>query len=118
MATAAIPGMQDATRNETDLPYLLEEVPRAIRQSLEGVERIATIVRAMKEFGHPVQKEMMAGLTSVRRDASGAIVVPDAPTDLDLLLKEVEAELERAEDRLRGRAHLDGSRAPATARQA
>src|SRR5262249_53985313 len=27
--------------------------PKAIQQSLEGVERVATIVRAMKEFSHP-----------------------------------------------------------------
>lgn len=38
---------------EADLDYLTEEVPSAIDQSLEGVERVATIVRAMKEFSHP-----------------------------------------------------------------
>lgn len=36
-----------------DLEYLQEEVPKAIAQSLDGVERIAKIVRAMKEFAHP-----------------------------------------------------------------
>jgi signal transduction histidine kinase len=36
-----------------DLDYLREEVPKAIAQSLEGVERIAKIVAAMKEFSHP-----------------------------------------------------------------
>jgi PAS domain S-box-containing protein len=38
---------------ELDTPYLLEEVPRAIAQTLEGVDRMATIVRAMKAFGDP-----------------------------------------------------------------
>ena len=33
--------------------YLSEEIPKAIRQSLEGVERVANIVRAMKDFSHP-----------------------------------------------------------------
>ncbi len=28
-------------------------MPTALRQSLEGVDRVATIVRAMKEFSHP-----------------------------------------------------------------
>lgn len=36
-----------------DLDYLLEEIPLAISQSLEGVERVAKIVRSMKDFSHP-----------------------------------------------------------------
>jgi len=36
-----------------DLHYLNQEIPRAIDQSLEGVGRVASIVRAMKEFSHP-----------------------------------------------------------------
>ncbi|MDH5639855.1 MAG: PAS domain S-box protein [Nitrospira sp.] len=36
-----------------DLEYLVAELPKAIAQSQEGVERIAKIVRAMKEFAHP-----------------------------------------------------------------
>jgi PAS domain S-box-containing protein len=37
----------------SDLAYLREEIPKAIRQSLEGVERISKIVKAMKDFSHP-----------------------------------------------------------------
>jgi two-component system NtrC family sensor kinase len=40
---------------DADLDFLLEEVPKATQQALEGVERVATIVRAMKEFSHPGQ---------------------------------------------------------------
>ncbi|HYB21717.1 MAG TPA: ATP-binding protein, partial [Thermodesulfobacteriota bacterium] len=40
-----------------DLPYLKSEIPRAIQQTLEGVERVTKIVRAMKEFSHPGAKE-------------------------------------------------------------
>ncbi len=36
-----------------DLEYLLEEVPNALRQSLDGVSRIAKIVQSMKDFAHP-----------------------------------------------------------------
>ncbi len=36
-----------------DMRYLLEEVPKALMQSLDGVERIAKNVGAMKEFSHP-----------------------------------------------------------------
>jgi PAS domain S-box-containing protein len=36
-----------------DLAFLSTEMPRAFQRTLEGVERVATIVRAMKEFAHP-----------------------------------------------------------------
>lgn len=36
-----------------DVEYLLEEIPHALQQSLEGVNRIAKIVQSMKEFAHP-----------------------------------------------------------------
>ena len=45
---------------EADLDYLLEEIPKAIDQSLEGVQRVAKIVRAMKEFSHPGGKDKVA----------------------------------------------------------
>jgi PAS domain S-box-containing protein len=38
---------------EVDLDFLREEVPVAVRQTLDGVDRVATIVQAMKSFGHP-----------------------------------------------------------------
>ncbi|HUN84095.1 MAG TPA: PAS domain S-box protein [Terracidiphilus sp.] len=36
-----------------DLTFICSEVPRAIDQGLDGAKRVATIVRAMKEFSHP-----------------------------------------------------------------
>jgi signal transduction histidine kinase len=36
-----------------NLEYLMTQIPRAIEQSIEGVERISSIVQAMKEFSHP-----------------------------------------------------------------
>ena len=38
---------------DLDVSYLEEEIPGAIEQTLEGVDRISTIVRSMKEFSHP-----------------------------------------------------------------
>ena len=35
------------------MDYLLGEIPKAIEQSLEGIERVSKIVRAMKDFSHP-----------------------------------------------------------------
>lgn len=40
-----------------DLPYLFEQIPTAIRETLEGIERVTKIVRAMKEFSHPGNRE-------------------------------------------------------------
>lgn len=50
----------EATAEAIDVAYLTEEIPRAIQQSLEGVERVAKIVRAMKEFSHPGNEEKTA----------------------------------------------------------
>ncbi len=41
----------------SDLEYLFEQIPKAIGETLEGVERVRQIVRAMKEFSHPGGKE-------------------------------------------------------------
>jgi signal transduction histidine kinase len=38
--------------SERDLEYLLEDIPNAVRQALEGVGRVTKIVRAMKDFSH------------------------------------------------------------------
>jgi PAS domain S-box-containing protein len=48
----------EAARNlamiqQLDLDYLAEEIPKAIRQTLDGVARVAAIVSAMKDFSHP-----------------------------------------------------------------
>jgi PAS domain S-box-containing protein len=54
------PDLIEACETESrraDLDYLMEEIPKAIAQSTEGIERIATIVRAMKEFSHPGSDE-------------------------------------------------------------
>jgi two-component system, NtrC family, sensor kinase len=43
----------DALAQSTDFEYLQTEIPSAIEQSLEGIQRVTKIVRAMKEFSHP-----------------------------------------------------------------
>jgi PAS domain S-box-containing protein len=42
-----------AIADAADIDYLREEVPKSIEQSLEGIGRVARIVRAMKDFSHP-----------------------------------------------------------------
>jgi two-component system, NtrC family, sensor kinase len=43
----------DKIGSSVDLQYLLEQIPNAIAQSVEGNERVGQIVRAMKDFSHP-----------------------------------------------------------------
>lgn len=42
---------------EIDWHYLAEEIPLAINQSRDGVQRVTSIVQAMKEFSHPGSKK-------------------------------------------------------------
>ncbi len=56
-----------------DLAYLEDEIPKAISQSLNGVERVAAIVRAMKGFTHPGQEEKAAA--DLNKALSDAILV-------------------------------------------
>lgn len=41
----------------TDLQFLRKEIPNAISQSIDGTDRVAQIVRAMKNFSHPGNRE-------------------------------------------------------------
>ncbi len=46
---------------EADIEFIMEEIPSAIEQSLDGVAKASSIVSAMKEFSHPGQKEKALG---------------------------------------------------------
>ncbi len=51
-AQAALAPVRPA-EEAADLPFLNTEVPKAFQRAAEGIERVAAIVRAMKEFAHP-----------------------------------------------------------------
>jgi PAS domain S-box-containing protein len=73
---------------ESDHAFFTEEIPAAIDQTLEGVDRVATIVRAMKAFGHPSeQSKAPADLNEAIRNTlvvatSEIKYVADVVTDL------------------------------------
>lgn len=46
----------EQAERDADLAYALENAPRALERSIEGLTRIATLVRSMKEFAHPDEK--------------------------------------------------------------
>jgi PAS domain S-box-containing protein len=41
-----------------DLPYLAQQLPKALERSLDGLKRVAEIVRSMRELAHPDRPEM------------------------------------------------------------
>jgi signal transduction histidine kinase len=55
-----------------DADYLQAEVPVAIRQSLEGVERVGEIVKSMRELTHPARDFV---LTDINRVVESAVRV-------------------------------------------
>ena len=54
---AAIIESVEKAQSATDFEFLRIEVPKAFERTLQGVERVAAIVRAMKEFAHPDANE-------------------------------------------------------------
>jgi PAS domain S-box-containing protein len=51
--TVAVDGEEEA-----DLEYLHENVPKAFERCIDGLDRVSTIVRSMKEFAHPSLEAM------------------------------------------------------------
>jgi PAS domain S-box-containing protein len=45
---------------QADLTYLHDNVPKAFDRCVDGLERVTSIVRSMKEFSHPSSDEMEA----------------------------------------------------------
>lgn len=52
-SAASISEQLQNSKQEIDYDFLTEEIPHAISQSLEGIQRITRIVQATKKFSHP-----------------------------------------------------------------
>jgi PAS domain S-box-containing protein len=80
---------------KADAGYLLEEIPKAIDQTLDGVSRVSSLVGAMKDFSHPGTKEKIA--IDLNRAIESTITVArnewkyvaDMHTDYDKALQHV-----------------------------
>jgi PAS domain S-box-containing protein len=91
----ALISQAETAARKTDYTYLQRETPCAIEQALEGVERVAEIVKAMNEFSHPGSIEMAP--TDLNRVIEATAVisrnkwkgVADFKTSLDLELPAV-----------------------------
>jgi two-component system, NtrC family, sensor kinase len=44
-------------KQDEEIQFLVNEIPTAIQECLEGIQRVSEIVQAMKEFSHPGVKE-------------------------------------------------------------
>ncbi|MFH1913804.1 MAG: ATP-binding protein [Pseudomonadota bacterium] len=81
----------DAFKEGADLDFVLEEVPKACERALGGTKRVATIVRAMKNFAHPGDGEKKA--VDINAALENTIIVAknewkyvaDVVTDFDAL---------------------------------
>ena len=63
---------------ESDVEYLMSELPTAIEQAAKGVDRVASIVSAMKAFGHPGNVE--SGLYDLNAAISDTVTVASNET--------------------------------------
>jgi signal transduction histidine kinase len=57
----ALPAFE-AARESADAEYLEGEIPAAIQRVTSGLERMANIVKSMKEFSHPGQDRMLSDI--------------------------------------------------------
>lgn len=89
LPTGAVIHEIETVISEIDLDYLEEEIPKAIGQSLEGLDNVAKIVSAMKQFSHPgtdekehadINKAIQSTITISRNEWK---YVADMTTDLD-----------------------------------
>ncbi|NLA73928.1 MAG: GHKL domain-containing protein [Deltaproteobacteria bacterium] len=81
--------------NSIDTDYLIEEIPKAIEQSINGLQRVSEIAQAMKQFSHPGSDEMQASnLNNVIKNVVTVTknewkYVAEVKTDLDSSLPPV-----------------------------
>jgi PAS domain S-box-containing protein len=79
----------EAVLAASDYEYLGSQIPNAINESLEGVDRVSKIVRAMKEFSHPGGKEKQAGDLNKAIESTATVArnewkyIADLELDLD-----------------------------------
>ncbi len=85
-----------SAEENADLEYLKEEIPNAVSQTLDGVQRVTKIVRAMKDFAHSDQgaksmvaiNDMLASTLTVARNELK--YVADVETAFDPGLPQIE----------------------------
>lgn len=60
---------------EADLDYLNEEIPKAIDQSIEGVDNIAIIVRAIEDYSQPECEDEADMVIDLNRTLESTVII-------------------------------------------
>jgi len=59
----------NSKKQKMDYDYCKEELPKAVDQSLEGISKIVSIVKSLKNFAHPdTQKKVFINLNAMLQD--------------------------------------------------
>lgn len=82
---------------EMDIDYLMEEIPNAVKESLEGINRIAQVVKATREFANQTPEEKLISV-SINNIIDNIVIVSrnewkyvaDLTTELELDLPPVQ----------------------------
>jgi signal transduction histidine kinase len=94
IAIAAAASQVREVEAERDVTYLAEQIPLAISRSLQGLERVSAIVRAMKEFAHrdgaeqapaDLNRAIMSTLTVARNEYKYVAEVATELADLPMV---------------------------------
>lgn len=81
-------------KGRKSLQFLLQEIPQAVEDAGEGINRISTIVKAMREFSHPNEAKKLVNInqaieTTLTVARNEWKYVADVETDFDSLLPDV-----------------------------
>jgi two-component system NtrC family sensor kinase len=86
---AILGGAAAATDKNEDTAYLLNEIPLAISQTLEGIQKVSAIVGAMKDFSRPGSAELQS--VDINKQLQGAALITTnewrSSSTLELLLE-------------------------------
>jgi signal transduction histidine kinase len=94
IAIAAAASQVREVEADRDVSYLSEQIPLAISRSLQGLERVSAIVRAMKEFAHrdgaeqapaDLNRAIMSTLTVARNEYKYVAEVTTELADLPMV---------------------------------
>ncbi len=63
----------EEAEEEAEIEYLAEDLPQAVTEVIEGVGRVSTIVKAMKNFSHPDSEDM--ALSDINKAISNTLII-------------------------------------------
>ena len=62
-----------AFKEQMDVDYIVSEIPHAIAQTIDGINRVSTMIRAMRDFSHVDERRM--ALANLNKALKTAIVI-------------------------------------------